>query len=648
MATANEYAAWIIQNADKRGTPEFETVAQAYQVAKFEEMSQPPAQSSVAQDLMRQVGLTSRAALPAMTGAAMGGMVGGPPGAAIGALGVGLGTMAGDPLVSLFNRATGYKVPTPSQAFENIATQMGLPAPETSTERVVSDIVRAGTSTVGSARGAGIVAQNLAASNLMRGQAAGIPSEVFNLLSRYPAQQVAAAGAAGAAGGTLRESGASPGAQMGGAMLAGMVAPSGPKLPFTQRALAAPATVVQPFTQAGREVIVGNVLNRMATNPELAQQRLANAAPLVPGVRPTTAATAYDPGLAGLETPLRSATFDPTNLFGARISTNAEALLDAYRRLSGKPGSISYAEAKRTDITKPMREEAFAGVTVKPEIFQSSIGLVVNKAVQNVLDSPVGVRQDVESAMNWATSRIAKAKNPQELYEVRKDLAAATQGKYDKDIPSLKLAKGQLKEVINSIDDVIEAAAPGYAAYMTKYKKMSSPIDQMQSLQDIESKVTMGQPNISGNPVLAAAPLRRQLAIRADEIGAELSPAAQRRLDAIIEEINRGMASTAPGVKAPGSNTFQNMSMGNMIGRIFSESLADNTTLRTMTRPLDWLYKLPDTQIQQLLVEAMLDPQTASVLMSKANMMKVEPLAKSLREKAIRMGMGSAIGAAQE
>jgi len=648
MATANEYAAWIVQNADKRGTPEFETVANAYQLAKSEEMSQLPGQRSVAQDLARQIGLTSRAALPAVTGAAMGGAVGGPPGAAIGALGVGLGTMAGDPLVNLFNRATGYKVPTPSQAFENIATQMGLPAPETPTERVVSDIVRAGTSTVGSARGAGVVAQNLANANLMRGQAAGVPSEVFNLLSRYPAQQVAAAGTAGAAGGTLRESGASPGAQIGGAMLAGMVTPGGPKLPFTQRALAAPATMVQPFTQAGREVIVGNVLNRMATNPELAQQRLANAAPLVPGVRPTTAGTAYDPGLAGLETPLRSATFDPTNLFGARISSNQEALLDAYRRLSGKPGSIPYAEAKRNAITGPMREEAFAGVTVQPEIFQSGIGLVVNKAVQNVLDSPVGVRQDVESAMNWATSRIAKARNPQELYEVRKDLAAAAQGKYNQENPSLRLAKGQLSDVIGSIDDVIEAAAPGYVAYMAKYKKMSSPIDQMQLLQDIEAKVATGQPNISGNPVLAAGPLRRQLAARADELGTELSPAAQRRLDAIITEINRGMASTAPGVKAPGSNTFQNMSMGNMIGKVFSESMADNTTLRTMTRPLDWLYKLPDNQIQQLLVEAMLDPQTAAVLMSKANMMKVEPLAKSLREKAIRLGMGSAIGAAQE
>ena len=34
MATADEYAAWIVKNADKKGTPEFETVAAAYQAAK--------------------------------------------------------------------------------------------------------------------------------------------------------------------------------------------------------------------------------------------------------------------------------------------------------------------------------------------------------------------------------------------------------------------------------------------------------------------------------------------------------------------------------------------------------------------------------------------------------------------------------------
>jgi hypothetical protein len=88
------------------------------------------------------------------------------------------------------------------------------------------------------------------------------------------------------------------------------------------------------------------------------------------------------------------------------------------------------------------------------------------------------------------------------------------------------------------------------------------------------------------------------------------------------------------------------MSMGNLIGRVFSESMATNTTLRTMTRPLDFLYKLPDDQIQQLLVQAMLDPNLASVMMSKANIMKVEPLAKSLRQKAEKLGYGSTIGAA--
>ena len=34
MATADEYAAWIVKNAAKKGTPEFDTVAKAYQQAK--------------------------------------------------------------------------------------------------------------------------------------------------------------------------------------------------------------------------------------------------------------------------------------------------------------------------------------------------------------------------------------------------------------------------------------------------------------------------------------------------------------------------------------------------------------------------------------------------------------------------------------
>jgi hypothetical protein len=43
----------------------------------------------------------------------------------------------------------------------------------------------------------------------------------------------------------------------------------------------------------------------------------------------------------------------------------------------------------------------------------------------------------------------------------------------------------------------------------------------------------------------------------------------------------------------------------------------------------------------------MLDPQLAAQMMGKANIMKVEPLAKSLRKKAEQLGMGTYIGAEQ-
>jgi len=581
----------------------------------------PSSQTSMMDELRRQAGLSARPMAQAVMSA--GGVL----------------PLVVDPAVNFFNLAAGTNVPTMTQAMPRTLSAMGFPEPQTGQERVVQDIATAG---YGVPAVANLAQRALPAVQSVQAQ------EFLKMLATNPRAQAAAATASTAAAGSLREGGAPPSMQMGGAMVAGMVSPgSGSGRVLLNRPVVAPATsLVQPFTQEGRQVIIGNLLNRLSTDPARAQQNLANAVPLVPGVRPTTAATAFDPGLASAETAIRA--LDQSGAFATQLSANQQALLDAYRRISGQPGSIATAEAKRAARTDPMREQAFAGVTVDPATFQSGVNLVVNKAIDNIMASPVGVRMDVESAMKWATDRVARAKTPMELYEIRKDLAGAVQGKYNQENPSLRLAAGQLKDVIKAVDDVIDASAPGFKTYMDKYSKMSGPIDQMKMLQEIERRVTTGQPNLmTGEPVLAAGGLRRQLATKAEELDLKLSIPAQTRLDNIIDEINRGMAATAPGVKAPGSDTFKNMSMGNLIGRVFSESLADNTTLRTMTRPLDFLYKLPDQQIQQLLVEAMLDPKMAAMMMSKANMMKVQPLATALRAKATQMGFGTAIGASQ-
>jgi len=545
--------------------------------------------------------------------------------------------MVVDPLVNLFNLAAGTKVPTMTQATQTNLSRMGFPEPQTGQERVVQDVASAGYGVGGLA--------NLAARALPNvTSAAG--QGLAQLLSTNPRAQSSAALASTAAGGLLREGEFSPGVQLAGALGAGMMAPGGPTLSTTQRVLAAPSAVVKPFTQQGREVIVGNVLNKLATNPERAIENLQQAAPTVPGLRVTTAAGARDPGLAASETAIRA--LDQSGAFPSVLSSNQQALMDSFRRLSGRPGSIEAAEAKRASITSPMRESAFANaqpVSVEP----------IAAAIQGITTNPATQRQTVDQAMGYVSSLLAKRVdpetgtiNPMALYSVRKDITDAMAGKLSGDLANLRLARGQLADLLPVIDSTIESGAPGFNKYMQQFAKSSSAIDQMRLLQGIESKVTTGQPNLmTGEPVLAASALRRQVAAKSEEIGAQLSPAAQRRLDNIINEINRGQAATAPGVKAPGSNTFQNMSMGNLIGRVFSESLADNTTLRTMTRPLDFLYKLPDQQIQQLLVESMLDPKLAAQMMSKASIMKVEPLAKSLRKKAEELGYGTAIGASQ-
>ena len=633
-------------NIEGIGTLEFPDQATDEQIAGFvnstpmdqlRSIAQQQTPRSFTQDLTRQMGLAARAAGPIGAGAAVGGMLAGPPGAAAGAVGMGLGTMIVDPLVNLFNIATKSNVPGPSQLMESAMTKMGLPEPQNAQERVIQEMTRGMASAGGMAKSLGALAPVNPATTTER---------VMQQAALYPAQQTLAGGTAAGAGASLREGGASPGAQLGGAMLAGMVAPGGPKLPMTQRAAALPGAMVKPFTEEGRQIIVGNVLNRLATNPQLAAENLAAGGPLVPGVRPTTAALARDPGLAASETAIRA--LDQSGAFPATLSSNQQSLLDAFRQIGGKPGSIPYAEAKRETITAPMRESAFANKHPVPTS-------AIDEAITATLNDPAKQRKTVDDAMGYVRSLLAKRVDPETgtidpmaLYSVRKDITDAMAGKLQGEQANLKLARGELTALLPIIDNTIEAGAPGFNKYMSQYAKSSSAIDQMRILQGIESKVTTGQPNLmTGEPVLAAAALRRQLAAKQDELGAQLSAPAQRRLDNIIDEINRGQAATAPGVKAPGSDTFKNMSMGNMIGRVFSESMADNTTLRTMTRPLDFLYKLPDQQIQQLLVESMLDPQLAAQMMGKANIMKVEPLAKSLRKKAEQLGMGTYIGAEQ-
>jgi hypothetical protein len=186
MATADDYAAWIVKNADKKGTPEFDIVARAYQEAGN---SAPPAPRT--RTLADQLGLTARAGIKGLAA---------PVALFSDALG-GLTNTVQNVVAGRPNAGLQFK--PASVAIDELLDRAGLPRPETSAERIASTGAELMTGA-----GAGTKLAQLGLRALT--EAAPVAREVFSRLSKDPVQQVVSAGSAGLAGQQAQEAGAGP------------------------------------------------------------------------------------------------------------------------------------------------------------------------------------------------------------------------------------------------------------------------------------------------------------------------------------------------------------------------------------------------------------------------------------------------------
>jgi hypothetical protein len=549
-----------------------------------------------ASDLLRQLGLTTRAGI---TGVAS------------------LPLLAAEPIAAM----TGQ--PSQAQTLQRFLTQLGLPEAKTGQERVVQDI----TSAMAAVAGPAAIASRTA------------PAIQKFLVENLGTQAAAAAGGA-LASGTARESDASPIMQLL-ASLGGAVTGGGTTgiAPTATRAI---KEVVRPFTQAGREAITGNVLRSLATDAEQAIEAGAKYTPTIPGYRPTTAQATRDVGLISAEGPIRA--LDVTGRFGTQIGEANQARMAILDRLAKDKDAVQQAITKRTEVTQPLREQAFAQSVVSPEQFQTIVSSNVNKTIDDILASDVGARGTVKKTMNWAKEQLAEGTTPERLYEVRKDLRDAAQGLLDREGASYSLAKGQLEQVIKSVDNTIESAAPGYKVYLDKFAKSSRGIERLEAAQEFRGKVlsTTPDPSRIGDYLISQPSFTR--AIRAAEKDTKLSQPQLAALIRVAQDLDSGVLARA--VKAPGSDTFKNISTANIIGGIIGKQMFGDVppAMQKVGAPLNWLYNGTDDAIRELLVDAMLDPKLASKLMTKASMVTVEPLSKELQRKAISLGYGATFG----
>jgi hypothetical protein len=554
----------------------------------------------------RQLGLAARAGL---TGAA------------------GIPSIVGDPLNQLLNMIAGREVfPPVSQSVQQLMTRAGLPQPETAQERVVQDVSSALSGVGTTAK----LAQTLA------------PRAAAPLSENLGLQATGALGGAGAAS-LGREEGAGALGQLGLGVLGGMVAPGAAGT--TAQALTRATTgSVRPFTETGRQVITGQVLRELSADPEAAMRAAQRYQPSIPGYRPTTAQATRDVGLISAETPIRG--METGGRFLAQTSEANQARMAILDRLAKDETALSQAIAKRNEVTTPLREQAFARSTVDPDTFQSAVTLTANKTIDDILASPAGARGTVAKAMQFAKDQLARGTDPQRLYEVRKDLRDAAQGLLDREGAAFSLAKKQLEQVIRSVDDVLEATAPGYKEYLSKYAASSRGIESLEAAQAVRSKVlsTTPDPSRVGDFLISQPAFTRAIRAIKDDPRTPLSKTQVAVLERVGRDLDEGVLQR--GAKVPGSDTFKNLSTANIVGGIIGRQIVGegNPALQKLAAPLNWLYNGTDDKIRELLVDAMLDPKLAADLMKKASIMRVEPLSKALQKKALNMGYGSIFG----
>ena len=372
MATAEDYAAWIVANAAKKGTPEFDTVAKAYQAARGASAAEtvPAAAPQGRQVLSYERGAPAAAAEPETTmaglagaatrglaplgtamaaGAAMGGLptagIGAIPGAIAGGAVYGASQLIGEPIIRAVNATFGTQITTPTEAWEALLTRAGVAEPKTGAERMVQ------AASAGLASGAGGVSlgQGLVKSAAPLAQAAGA------MLAEQPAAQLAGGVGSGLAAQAANELGASPATQAAAALIGGM---AGSRAARTQIIPAAQANAAERALVAEAEKVGVPLMTSDVSPPRTFMGKAAQAAgERVPFVGTGPVRQAQQEARIG-------AVRDVLSDFGAGPSAQASDAVMA-DLLATRGAEVSKYATQKTDVIKRLSTSGTAVPVVR-------------------------------------------------------------------------------------------------------------------------------------------------------------------------------------------------------------------------------------------------------------------------------------------
>lgn len=593
MATAQEYADWIVKNASKRGTPEFETVAKAYASARAQAQTAADdkkfaldperdmstgdrflagmgkAFTDVARGAGQLVGAVSRkdveaarktdAPLMATTAGRVGDIAGN------------VALLAPTALIPGANTITGGAV---------IGAATGLLQPSTSTQETLTNV------------GFGGVA------------GAAVPALVTGArTARAAAEPFYEGGRNAIVGRALNRA-------------------AGADAPVTAQRLREAA---QPFvgpSQGAQRTIMGE---------------------FVPGSVPTVGQAAGNPGIAALERAATAGNPETTNAVAQLMQSQNAARVGVLDDMAGRTnGQRDFFDAARQATAQQLygqaRQQGIPQTALTPQVQQQLAQLaarVPDEAMARARELARINGQEMTNAnsvqgMHWVKMAID-------------DLIGQAQRSGNTTLS--RAYTGLQDDFLRQMD----ALSPAYAGARQTYAAMSRPINQM----DVAHEVAARSVNpLSGNlqPNAFARALNDATAARATglptaTLEGTMEPAQMNALRSILLDVQRANAAQNVG-RGVGSDTVQKLAYTNIL-----EEAGVPTVLRNMApaqfvgnvggRVADAAYARANRELSNRLAEVMLDPAEAATLMLTAAPRAPNPLVNLLT----RSGSGLALSA---
>ena len=139
-----------------------------------------------------------------------------------------------------------------------------------------------------------------------------------------------------------------------------------------------------------------------------------------------------------------------------------------------------------------------------------------------------------------------------------------------------------------------------------------------------------------GNPIVSTDKFLRFLKDNREALSVAFrgQPQQLRLMERVAEDLQRSNWSNIGG-RVAGSNTSQNLTTANIIGAVFRGTVNPSSLPINATagRLIQFLYRVPEAQMQEMLVDAMLDPAIARAMLRPATPYNLDAIIRPLQQR---------------